>query len=76
MPPCRLHLPAPNPFVPTDFALHTNEAGEAGAAPTVAVDIPGRMCIYHKVSRRLGPPCLCSILGAVIDLGFECQTSK
>eukprot|EP00798_Chlamydomonas_sp_ICE-L_P019512 gene19512-26183_t len=44
-----LHLPEPNPFVPTDFTLHTEEATGKGEPPVLAADIPGRMGIYHKL---------------------------
>ncbi|MAK92122.1 MAG: peptidase M16 [Oleibacter sp.] len=39
-----LHLPAANPFIPTDFELH---AGEAQEHPQAIIDEPGRRLWYY-----------------------------
>ncbi|PNW78182.1 hypothetical protein CHLRE_09g386113v5 [Chlamydomonas reinhardtii] len=48
-----LHLPAPNPFIPTDLSL---AADEAAAAPVVALAVPGRLRLWHKPDTRFGQP--------------------
>ncbi|GLI63485.1 hypothetical protein VaNZ11_006466 [Volvox africanus] len=52
----RLHLPAPNRFIPTDLSLADDESNAAGAVPTVAVAVPGRLRIWHKPETRFRQP--------------------
>ncbi|GFR51999.1 hypothetical protein Agub_g14534, partial [Astrephomene gubernaculifera] len=52
----RLHLPAPNPFIPTDLSLCSDEAAAAPEHPQVAVAVPGRLRLWHKPETRFGQP--------------------
>jgi len=45
-PDVRLHLPRPNPFIPTDFSLRDSEAWEG--APRVVLDEPCAIRVHHK----------------------------
>ena len=42
----RLHLPRPNPFIPTDFSLHESEAWEG--EPKVVLDEANAIRVHHK----------------------------
>ncbi len=50
----RLHLPRPNPFIPTDFALHKDEAWTG--PPRVIVHEPGSMRMHHKCDLTFSQP--------------------
>ncbi|MEW5297373.1 MAG: hypothetical protein WDW36_000586 [Sanguina aurantia] len=60
-----LHLPEPNPFVPTDFSLHTAEPSVAQAHPHLLVHIPGSLSLHHKTDLTFNTP------KAVIYLDFQ-----
>ncbi|KAG2427393.1 hypothetical protein HYH02_014613 [Chlamydomonas schloesseri] len=51
-----LHLPAPNPFIPTDLTLAADEDAAAPAQPAVALAVPGRLRLWHKPDTRFGQP--------------------
>ncbi|MEW5314724.1 MAG: hypothetical protein WDW38_006196 [Sanguina aurantia] len=61
----RLHLPEPNPFVPTDFRLHAAEPSVAQAHPNLLVHIPGSLSLHHKTDLTFTTP------KAVIYLDFQ-----
>ena len=64
----RLHLPAPNPFIPTDLSL---AADEAAAAPVVALAVPGRLRLWHKPDTRFGQPKAVLYLDIQVGRGGE-----
>lgn len=46
-----LHLPVPNPFIPTDLSLRSEEwdgVTDASAAPTVVSEVPGLLRMWHR----------------------------
>ncbi|KAG2422783.1 hypothetical protein HXX76_015803 [Chlamydomonas incerta] len=51
-----LHLPAPNPFIPTDLSLAADEDAAAPAVPCLALAVPGRLRLWHKPETRFGQP--------------------
>lgn len=53
---CRLHLPTPNRFIPTDLSLADDEAAAAGPHPEVVAGIPGRLRLWHKPDTRFRQP--------------------
>lgn len=64
--PPRLHLPAPNPFIPTDLSLASAEAFSAPPHPVPLVQLPGRLRLWHKPDVRFGQP------KAVLYLDVHC----
>ncbi|GLC45843.1 hypothetical protein PLESTM_001791300 [Pleodorina starrii] len=53
----RLHLPAPNRFIPTDLSLADDEAAAAPPnPPTIALAVPGRIRLWHKPETRFKQP--------------------
>ncbi|PNH06715.1 Zinc-metallopeptidase, peroxisomal [Tetrabaena socialis] len=52
----RLHLPTPNPFIPTDLSLASDEAAAAPAQPVLVLAVPGRLRLWHKPDTRFGQP--------------------
>lgn len=49
---CRMHLPAPNPFVPADLSLKTAEAEATKATglvgPQIIEHVPGVITLWHR----------------------------
>ncbi|GAX77819.1 hypothetical protein CEUSTIGMA_g5262.t1 [Chlamydomonas eustigma] len=62
-PDARLHLPRPNPFIPTDFTLHKEDAWEG--SPKVVLLEPCFMRVHHKCDMTFNTP------KAVINLDFQ-----
>ncbi|KAG2487100.1 hypothetical protein HYH03_014213 [Edaphochlamys debaryana] len=51
-----LRLPAPNPFIPTDLTLASDEAAAAPPLPAVALAVPGVLRLWHRPETRFGQP--------------------
>ncbi|KAG1675762.1 hypothetical protein FOA52_012418 [Chlamydomonas sp. UWO 241] len=58
-----LHLPRPNPYIPTDFALLKDEAWEG--VPRLVVDEPRSLTLYHKCDLTFSTP------KAIVMLDFQ-----
>lgn len=54
--PRRLHLPAPNPFIPTDLSLRAEEAAAAPPHPVIIRHTPGRLRAWHKPDLTFSQP--------------------
>ncbi|EFJ46374.1 hypothetical protein VOLCADRAFT_105585 [Volvox carteri f. nagariensis] len=52
----KLHLPAPNRFIPTDLSLADDEASAGPSEPVVAAAVPGRLRLWHKPDTRFRQP--------------------
>ena len=68
-----LHLPAPNPFVPSDLSMRPAPPGPPDqGSPEVLLQSP-QMRVMHRTELRFGAPKVSSARGTkVVWLGFRC----
>jgi len=64
-----LHLPAPNPFIPTDLALRSADwdgGGDSSVGPVVVREETGALRMWHRCDLRFPSP------KAVVYVDFQC----